>query len=50
MRARGEALQPRLFEVGIFAGELEARPQPAAVDVRPLTDQFSPANLLFEHE
>lgn len=50
MRARGRALQPRLAEVGIFAGELDAWPQPPATGVRPLTDQYSPANLLFGHE
>jgi spermidine synthase len=50
IRARGEALQPRLSEVGILADELETWPQPPATGVRPLTDQFSPANLLFGHE
>lgn len=50
MRARGQDLQPRLADVGIFAGELDAWPQPPVTDVRPLTDQYSPANLLFGHE
>jgi spermidine synthase len=50
MRARGRTLQPRLADVGIFAGELDAWPQPPVTDVRPLTDQYSPANLLFGHE
>jgi spermidine synthase len=50
MRAHGETLQPRLSEVGILSSELDAWPQPPATGLRPLTDQFSPANLLFGHE
>ncbi|MFZ5637156.1 MAG: spermidine synthase [Pseudomonadota bacterium] len=50
MRARGERMQDRLFRVGIVAAELEARPQAEATGYRPLTDQYSPANLLFDGE
>lgn len=39
--------QMELFAVGIFAPELESQPQPRIVGYRPLTDQYSPANLLF---
>ena len=36
------------FAVGIFAPELESQPQPRIGGYRPLTDQYSPANLLFD--
>jgi spermidine synthase len=50
MRARGAALQERLWTIGINASELEAVPQPRPEGLRPLTDQYSPANLLFDRE
>jgi spermidine synthase len=50
MRAQGAALQPRLWTIGIDPAELEAVPQPRPAGVRPLTDQYSPANLLFDRE
>jgi spermidine synthase len=40
------ALQDRFWKIGIFPGELESQVQPRAVGYRPLTDQYSPANLL----
>ncbi len=40
------ALQDRFWKIGIFPGELESQVQPQAVGYRPLTDQYSPANLL----
>jgi spermidine synthase len=50
MRERATALQGKLLEIGITTAELESQPLPKAEGVRPLTDQYSPANLLFEHE
>lgn len=40
--------QGKLLAVGIFAPELESQPQPKIGGYRPLTDQYSPANLLFD--
>jgi spermidine synthase len=40
------ALQDRFWKIGIFPGELESQVQSQAVGYRPLTDQYSPANLL----
>ncbi len=39
--------QVQLLAIGIFAPELESQPQPKIAGYRPLTDQYSPANLLF---
>ncbi|TXH72073.1 MAG: hypothetical protein E6Q88_06965 [Lysobacteraceae bacterium] len=48
MRRNAAALENRLWRVGIQLPELEATTQPRAIGYRPLTDQYSPANLLFE--
>lgn len=47
LRGNAAAMEARLWRVGIFPGELESQPQPRVLDHRPLTDQYSPANLLF---
>jgi len=50
MQARGRAIQDRLSQIGIHPAELDTQPQPMSEGVRPLTDQYSPANLLFGGE
>ena len=48
LRENAVQQQIKLLAVGIFAPELESQPQPRIDDYRPLTDQYSPANLLFD--
>lgn len=48
LMANAEAMRRELTTIGVQSWDLEARPQPRAVDHRPLTDQYSPANLLLE--
>ena len=48
LRENATRQQMKLLAVGIFAPELESQPQPRIAGYRPLTDQYSPANLLFE--
>ncbi len=40
--------QDALLAIGVLASELDAHPQRDTGDYRPLTDQYSPANLLFD--
>lgn len=47
LRENAVRQQMKLLAVGIFAPELESQPQPRIAGYRPLTDQYSPANLLF---
>lgn len=47
LRENTTRLEMKLLAVGILAAELEPRPQPKVGGYRPLTDQYSPANLLF---
>lgn len=46
LRRNNAVLQDRFWKIGIFPGELDSHVQPKAVGYRPLTDQYSPANLL----
>ena len=48
LRENAVQQQIKLLAVGIFAPELESQPQPRIGGYRPLTDQHSPANLLFD--
>ena len=48
LHANAEAMRRELAKIGVQSWDLEARPQPRAVGYRPLTDQYSPANLLLE--
>ncbi len=47
LRENATRQQVALLAVGIFVPELESQPQPRVAGYRPLTDQYSPANLLF---
>lgn len=46
--ANAKSFETRFQRIGIFLPELEPHPLPRADGHRPLTDQYSPANLLFE--
>lgn len=48
LRDNARVFESRFHTIGIFIRELESQAQPRALDHRPLTDQYSPANLLFE--
>ena len=47
LHARAEAMQLRLLALGVLVDELRSRPQAPPQGIRPLTDQYAPANLLF---
>jgi spermidine synthase len=46
LRKNNAILQPRLWKLGIFPGELDSHVQQQVFGYPPLTDQYSPANLL----
>jgi spermidine synthase len=48
LTANAEAMRRPLSRIGVQPWDLISKPQPRAVGVRPLTDQYSPANLMLE--
>jgi spermidine synthase len=48
MRDNAKALENRYYTIGVLLWELQSHPQPKIEGYRPLTDQYAPANLLFE--
>ncbi len=48
IQSNAAALESKFWKIGVFTGELQFHVLPKITGYRPLTDQYSPANLLLE--